>query len=71
LIDFANASVGHIRGDLVIGAVMVCMLFAALSGSSPATVAAVGAITIAGMVRSGYLQAFSAGIVCNADTLGL
>jgi C4-dicarboxylate transporter DctM subunit len=47
------------------------MLFAALSGSSPATVAAVGSIAIAGMVRSGYPQAFGAGIVCNAGTLGI
>lgn len=71
LIDFANATVGHIRGGLAIGAVMACMLFAALSGSSPATVAAVGSIAIAGMVRSGYPQAFGAGIVCNAGTLGI
>lgn len=71
LIDFANACVGHIRGGLAIGAVMSCMLFAALSGSSPATVAAVGSIAIAGMVRSGYPQAFGAGIICNAGTLGI
>jgi len=71
LIDFANATVGHIRGGLAIGAVMACMLFAALSGSSPATVAAVGSIAIAGMVRSGYPQAFGTGIVCNAGTLGI
>ncbi|MFC6335583.1 TRAP transporter large permease subunit [Pseudomonas sp. CCM 7891] len=71
LIDFANACVGHIRGGLAISAVMACMLFAALSGSSPATVAAVGSIAIAGMVRSGYPQAFGAGIICNAGTLGI
>jgi len=71
LIDFANVCVGHIRGGLAIGAVLACMLFAALSGSSPATVAAVGSIAIAGMVRSGYPQAFGAGIVCNAGTLGI
>nr|MBF0681365.1 C4-dicarboxylate TRAP transporter large permease protein DctM [Pseudomonas sp.] len=71
LIDFANACVGHIRGGLAIGAVMACMLFAALSGSSPATVAAVGSIAIAGMVRSGYPREFGAGIVCNAGTLGI
>ena len=71
LIDFANACVGHIRGGLAIGAVLACMLFAALSGSSPATVAAVGSIAIAGMVRSGYPQAFGAGSVCNAGTLGI
>lgn len=71
LIDFANATVGHIRGGLAIGAVMACMLFAALSGSSPATVAAVGSIAIAGMVRSGYPQPFAAGIITNAGTLGI
>ncbi|MBD2836789.1 TRAP transporter large permease [Pseudomonas sp. JM0905a] len=71
LIDFANACVGHIRGGLAIAAVLACMLFAALSGSSPATVAAVGSIAIAGMVRSGYPPAFGAGIICNAGTLGI
>ena len=71
LIDFANACVGHIRGGLAIGSVLACMLFAALSGSSPATVAAVGSIAIAGMVRSGYPMPFAAGIVTNAGTLGI
>lgn len=71
LIDFANATVGHIRGGLAIASVMSCMLFAALSGSSPATVAAVGSIAIAGMVRSGYPIAFGTGIITNAGTLGI
>ena len=71
LIDFANACVGHIRGGLAIAAVLACMLFAALSGSSPATVAAVGSIAVAGMVRSGYPREFGAGIICNAGTLGI
>lgn len=71
LIDFANACVGHIRGGLAIAAVLACMLFAALSGSSPATAAAVGSIAVAGMVRSGYPKEFGAGIICNAGTLGI
>ena len=71
LIDFANATVGHIRGGLAIASVLSCMLFAALSGSSPATVAAVGSIAIAGMVRSGYPAEFGTGIICNAGTLGI
>ncbi len=71
LIDFANACVGHIRGGLAIGSVLACMLFAALSGSSPATVAAVGSIAIAGMVKSGYTKEFGAGIICNSGTLGI
>lgn len=71
LIDFANACVGHIRGGLAIGSVLACMLFAALSGSSPATVAAVGSIAIAGMVKSGYTKEVGAGIIVNAGTLGI
>lgn len=71
LIDFANACVGHVRGGLAIASVLSCMLFAALSGSSPATVAAVGSIAIGGMVRSGYPIEFGTGIICNAGTLGI
>ncbi len=71
LIDFTNATVGHIRGGLAIASVLSCMLFAALSGSSPATVAAVGSIAIAGMVRSGYPIEFGTGIITNAGTLGI
>ena len=47
------------------------MLFAAVSGSSPATVVAVGSIVITGMVRAGYSKEFAAGIICNAGTLGI
>lgn len=71
LIDFANACVGHVRGGLAIGSVLACMMFAALSGSSPATVAAVGSIAIAGMVRSGYPVEFGTGVIVNAGTLGI
>ena len=51
--------------------VLACMLFAAVSGSSPATVVAVGSIVIAGMVKAGYPQDFAAGVICNAGTLGI
>ena len=71
LIQFANDCVGHIRGGLGIASVFACMLFAAVSGSSPATVVAVGSIAIAGMVRSGYSKEFAAGLICNAGTLGI
>jgi C4-dicarboxylate transporter DctM subunit len=71
MIRFAIACVGHLRGGLAIASVLACMLFAAVSGSSPATVVAVGSIVIAGMVRAGYTQAFAAGVVCNAGTLGI
>ena len=71
MIRFANACVGHMRGGLAMASVMACMLFAAVSGSSPATVVAVGSIVIAGMVRAGYPQGFAAGVICNAGTLGI
>ena len=71
LIRFAIAAVGHLRGGLAIASVLACMLFAAVSGSSPATVAAIGSIVIGAMVKSGYPQKYAAGIICNAGTLGI
>ncbi len=71
LINFAIDCVGHIRGGLAMASVMACMLFAAVSGSSPATVAAIGTIVIAGMVRAGYPEKFAAGVIANAGTLGI
>lgn len=71
MIDFAVACVGHLPGGLAIASVLACMLFAAVSGSSPATVVAVGSIVIAGMVRSGYSLNFASGVICNAGTLGI
>lgn len=71
LVRFAVACVGHIRGGLAISAVLACTFFAAVSGSSPATVVAVGSIMIAGMVSAGYTKEFAAGVMCNAGTLGI
>jgi C4-dicarboxylate transporter DctM subunit len=71
MIRFANACIGHLRGGLAMASVLACMLFAAVSGSSPATVVAVGSIVIAGMVRAGYTQGFATGVICNAGTLGI
>ncbi|MEE2951582.1 MAG: TRAP transporter large permease subunit [Pseudomonadota bacterium] len=71
LINFAIAAVGHFRGGLAMASVLACMLFAALSGSSPATVVAIGTIAIAGMQKVGYSKEFSAGIIANAGTLGI
>ena len=71
IIRFAIACVGHLPGGLAIAGVFACMLFAALSGSSPATVVAVGSIVIAGMTQVGYPKEFGAGVVCNAGTLGI
>ncbi|GAA0424279.1 TRAP transporter large permease [Cocleimonas flava] len=71
IIRFAIAVVGHFRGGLAMASVFACMMFAALSGSSPATVVAIGSIVIAGMVQVGYTKEFAAGVICNAGTLGI
>jgi C4-dicarboxylate transporter DctM subunit len=71
MIDFADALVGHMHGGLAMASVLACMLFAAVSGSSPATVVAIGSIVIAGMINLGYTRKFAAGVICNAGTLGI
>ena len=71
IIRFAIAAVGHFPGGLAIAGVFACMLFAALSGSSPATVVAIGSIVIAGMRQVGYTKEFAAGVIANAGTLGI
>jgi C4-dicarboxylate transporter DctM subunit len=71
IINFAVDSIGWIRGGLAMASVMACMIFAAVSGSSPATVAAIGSIVIVGMVKAGYPEKMAAGVITNAGTLGI
>ena len=71
IIRFSIAMVGHLRGGLAIASVFACMLFAALSGSSPATVVAIGGIAISAMMKVGYSKDFAAGVIANAGTLGI
>ena len=71
IIRFSIACVGHLPGGLAIAGVFACMMFAALSGSSPATVIAIGSIVIAAMRQVGYSKDFAAGVICNAGTLGI
>lgn len=71
IIRVSIALVGHFPGGLAIAGVFACMLFAALSGSSPATVVAIGSIVIAGMRQVGYSKDFAAGVIANAGTLGI
>ncbi|MEM6488801.1 MAG: TRAP transporter large permease [Pseudomonadota bacterium] len=71
IIRFAVACVGHLQGGLAIASVFACMMFAALSGSSPATVVAIGTIVIGAMRQVGYSKEFAAGVICNAGTLGI
>ena len=71
MIRFATSLVGHWAGGLGLGAVVPCALFAAISGSSPATVVAVGSILIPAMVKSGYPVRFGAGVVVQTANGGL
>jgi len=71
LIRFSIACVGHMRGGLAIASILACTFFAAVSGSSPATVVAVGTIMITAMTRAGYPLKFASGVLCNAGTLGI
>ena len=71
IIRFSIALVGHLPGGLAIAGVFACMLFAALSGSSPATVVAIGSIVIVGMKEVGYSKDFGAGVIAVAGTLGI
>ena len=71
LIKLAEACVGHIRGGLAIVCVIVACFFAAISGSGPATVAALGVIIVQAMIKSGYKPAFSAALMAAAGAIGV
>lgn len=71
LINLAEACVGHLRGGLAIVCVIVSCFFAAISGSGPATVAALGLVMIPGMIRSGYSAKFSAALMASAGAIGV
>lgn len=71
LVEFAKALVGWMHGGLAMAAVVSCMFFAAISGSSPATVVAIGSIMIPGMVSAGYDKRFAVGVIATAGSLGI
>jgi len=71
LVDIMNFFVGHIRGGGAIAAILSCLFFAALSGSSPATVVAIGSIMIPALTKSGYPERFSIGLLTTAGSLGI
>lgn len=71
MIRFANSMVGHVTGGLGMTAVLACALFAAVSGSSPATVLAIGSILIPAMLKQGYSRRFAIGTVASAGGLGI
>ena len=71
MINFASAMVGHWHGGLGLAGVMACALFAAVSGSSPATVVAIGSIILPAMVRQGFPKRFGAGVITTSGALGI
>ncbi|BAM88108.1 TRAP C4-dicarboxylate transport system subunit DctM [Bradyrhizobium oligotrophicum S58] len=71
MINFATSMVGHWYGGLGLAGVMACALFAAVSGSSPATVIAIGSIMLPAMVRQGFPKRFGAGVITTSGALGI
>jgi C4-dicarboxylate transporter, DctM subunit len=71
MINFATSMVGHWYGGLGLAGVLACALFAAVSGSSPATVVAIGSILLPAMVRAGFPNKFGAGVIATSGALGI
>jgi len=71
MINFASSLVGHWYGGLGLAAVLACALFAALSGSSPACVVAIGSILMPAMVKAGFPPRFGAGVITTSGALGI
>ena len=71
MINFATSMVGHWHGGLALSGVLACALFAAVSGSSPATVVAIGSILIPGMIKEGFPMRFGAGVITTSGALGI
>lgn len=71
LFNLANALVGNKTGGFAIATIITCMFFAAISGSGPATVAAIGSIMIPAMVKQGYDMKFATAVVAAAGSIGV
>ncbi|RUQ36947.1 MAG: TRAP transporter large permease subunit [Candidatus Competibacteraceae bacterium] len=71
MIAFATACVGHLHGGLGLAGVLACALFAAVSGSSPATVVAIGSILLPAMTAQGFPKRFGAGVITTSGALGI
>ena len=71
MINFASSMVGHWAGGLGLAGVMACALFAAVSGSSPATVVAIGSIILPAMIKQGFPARFGAGVITTSGALGI
>ncbi|MGZ3411522.1 MAG: TRAP transporter large permease [Xanthobacteraceae bacterium] len=71
MINFATSMIGHWYGGLGLAGVAACALFAAVSGSSPATVVAIGSIILPAMVQQGFPKRFGAGVIATSGALGI
>jgi len=71
MIRFASSMIGHWHGGLGLAGVMACALFAAVSGSSPATVVAIGSVILPAMIKQGFPPRFGAGIITTSGSLGI
>ena len=71
MINFATSMVGHWYGGLALAAVVACAMFAAISGSSPATVVAIGSVILPAMVAQGFPKRFGAGVITTSGSLGI
>ncbi len=71
MINFATTMVGHWYGGLGLAGVVACALFAAVSGSSPATVVAIGSVIMPAMVAQGFPKRFGAGVIATSGALGI
>jgi C4-dicarboxylate transporter DctM subunit len=71
MINFASSMVGHWHGGLALAGVLACALFAAVSGSSPATVVAIGSILLPAMAKEGFPKKFGAGVITTSGALGI
>src|SRR5688500_13998425 len=71
MIRFATSMVGHWHGGLGLAGVLACALFAAVSGSSPATVVAIGSIILPALVKQGFPKRFGAGVITTSGALGI
>ena len=71
IIRFANNLVGWMPGGMAMAAVLSCAFFATISGSSPATVMAIGAVMLPAMVNAGYPKRFSVGVITSSGSLGI
>src|SRR6266702_4580713 len=71
MINFAVTLIGHWHGGLALAGVIACALFAAVSGSSPATVVAIGSIMLPAMVKAGFPKRFGAGVITTSGALGI